>query len=619
MICKNNNYSRIIVKNNDANKNVEEVSVLTIDRMIFGSTIFGLFAFIMSFFASDTPFLAPYHFIDGSFLLVIILLVLFKTKLSLRFKSITMLVGITLFVAFDSYRLGLYSDIKPLLILVPAYSLFIFNKRQTLIVFIISLSIFSGIICLHMFGVLTIERNIDLYYNNTMTLLLNIFLMIVVTWSLLVSFILHRDSYKITISRLLESNKVVKEQNLNYKKVFELPNTAICLFDMDGKIINVNKAAQEIYGYTKEEFLKLSVAELSSGINGFVKEEALQIARRVFDNEEIMLEWQGKKKDSSLFWMEVIFKKITILGEVRALTVVRDITKNKEDEKQLEIYHKNLEALVERKTKELQEANDELFSAKNTLEEQKEELLTLLDEMKSTQEQLIQSEKMSSLGVLINGMAHEINNPLNFIKGGVIGLNQYFKTKLPEHVSQTEPLIRGINEGVVRVSNILTRLGDYGKPSKGIRETIDVHELLNTCVFVIQNDIQERINIVKKYHNEAIYIECDVTTIEQVILSIMINSIESIKEKGTITLKTKIRKNFVHIQIADSGIGISKENMNKIFDPFFTTKEVGIGTGLSLSVGLKIIHLHQGDIEYKSELGKGTKAKIILPIAKQGK
>jgi signal transduction histidine kinase len=263
---------------------------------------------------------------------------------------------------------------------------------------------------------------------------------------------------------------------------------------------------------------------------------------------------------------------------------------------------------------ELRQTNEKLFEANELLVTQKNQLEIALSELQKTQLQLIQSEKMASLGVLANGIAHEINNPLNFINGGILGLETYFNENLVNHIENVAPLMEAIKTGIVRSALIVRSLDQYSHANKTELINCDIHAIINNCLVLLQSKLESRIEVVKNYtpipYN---LIGCEGNLL-QLFLNIIKNSIQAISSKGTISITTKVEKTDLIISITDTGCGISPENLTKIFDPFFTTKDPGKGTGLGLSITYKIIQEHKGTIEYKTELGTGTTATIKLPI-----
>lgn len=242
-----------------------------------------------------------------------------------------------------------------------------------------------------------------------------------------------------------------------------------------------------------------------------------------------------------------------------------------------------------------------------------EELRITLNHLKETQSQLLQSEKMASIGILTSGIAHEINNPLNFIYGGSKGIENYFKKNLVEHLPKVEILLKSIDEGVRRVSNIVNGLNEFSRTNESMDESCNIHSIIENCLVVLNNQLRHRIDVRKKFTNDVPIIKGNTGQLHQAFINIFSNAEQAIPEKGNITIETSAYEENIEIKISDNGIGISEENIDKIMTPFFTTKDPGKGTGLGMSITYNIIKDHHGQINYLSELNKGTTVTINLP------
>ncbi|MFN8256171.1 MAG: tetratricopeptide repeat protein [Bacteroidales bacterium] len=276
---------------------------------------------------------------------------------------------------------------------------------------------------------------------------------------------------------------------------------------------------------------------------------------------------------------------------------------------------KKLNQSLKIQTDELGSLNEELKITNEELTFQRSEIEAMLNQLKSTQDQLIHAEKMASLGLLSAGVAHEINNPLNFIQGGVTALELYLNDDLKQHKEKLIPLIDVIKTGIDRAASIVLSLNRYSRQDKMKRENCDIHLVINNCLKILQNQIKNRIRIVKDYCSNGYSLVANEGQIHQVMLNILANSAQSIENEGEISISTQTDDKNLKITVKDTGSGISEENLARIFDPFFTTKEPGKGTGLGLSITYKIIESHGGTIEIESKLGKGTKAIIKFPLA----
>ncbi|NJO92225.1 MAG: HAMP domain-containing histidine kinase [Chloroflexia bacterium] len=223
---------------------------------------------------------------------------------------------------------------------------------------------------------------------------------------------------------------------------------------------------------------------------------------------------------------------------------------------------------------------------------------------------------MASLGLLASGIAHEINNPLNFIKGGFYALKNYFEDNLPEHLNTVLSILNAINTGADRAANIVDSLNHYSRQNDGTTSNCDIHSIIDNCLVMLQSQTKNRIKIFKTYTNESFYLLGNEGKLHQAMLNVLSNAVQAIEGNGKIEISTLVNKNHVFFVLKDSGKGINSTDLSKIFDPFFTTKEVGRGTGLGLSITQNIVLEHNGYIEIESEPGHGTKVVMQFPIKK---
>ncbi|MEA5619537.1 ATP-binding protein [Cronbergia sp. UHCC 0137] len=275
-----------------------------------------------------------------------------------------------------------------------------------------------------------------------------------------------------------------------------------------------------------------------------------------------------------------------------------------------------------------------------------------LNQLEKTQLQLIQKEKMSSLGQLVAGIAHEINNPINFISPNIHHAHEYISNLLnlvelyEKYYLQPVPeidnfvevidldflksdlpeLLNSIKNGTIRIQKIVLSLRTFSGLDEADLKQIDIHENIDSILIILQNRLNNKLNqpdikIIKEYDQLLPPIECYIAKINQVILNIITNAIDVLEIKPfplspEIRITTKLlENNHILICIADNGIGIPEEIQQRIFDPFFTTKPVGKGTGLGLSMSYKIIvEEHQGEIRCVSTPGKGTEFQLEIPI-----
>ena len=272
----------------------------------------------------------------------------------------------------------------------------------------------------------------------------------------------------------------------------------------------------------------------------------------------------------------------------------------RERTQELNQYKENLEKLVDERTKELQ----------NTLMK-----------LQDTQNHLIQAEKMASLGVLTAGVAHEINNPMNYIQGGLYSIESIFKHK--QNYSSEEEMNEDLNEvmknmqfGMDRIINITASLSRFSRRSTPDRTLCNIHDIIDNCLLILNHEIKGKCEIIKEFTNKDASLMADEGNLHQLFSNLISNAVHAIEEEGEIKITTYFTcdgKN-LEIVISDTGKGIPGKNIQRIFDPFFTTKAPGVGTGLGLFISHKIVDEHNGSIKFSSQEGKGTDVFIKFPI-----
>lgn len=241
------------------------------------------------------------------------------------------------------------------------------------------------------------------------------------------------------------------------------------------------------------------------------------------------------------------------------------------------------------------------------------ELQSALKELKDTQLQLINSEKMASLGQLIAGVAHEINTPLASINSNNSIIAKVIKKIHDEDIVQMLSEINELDrEAVTRISNIVKSLKKFVRLDEAELQDADINKELDLTLDLIRHETKNKIEVNKNYSKLPL-VKCYPNMLNQVFMNILMNACQSIESTGTITINTEFKNNNLIVKIKDSGKGIEKDKLDKIFHVGYTTKGVGVGTGLGLAISQKIIQKHEGKITVNSEFGKGSEFIITIP------
>lgn len=314
----------------------------------------------------------------------------------------------------------------------------------------------------------------------------------------------------------------------------------------------------------------------------------------------------------------------------------------------LKVQQGNLNAHI---SKEFLDRKDELGNLASSFLAMMNSLRNTIEQLKETQNKLVQSEKMASIGQLAAGVAHEINNPIGFISNNMEVLQEYVSNyakilrvmeevkikidggdvlqakatikelrELEEEVnldfmlSDVNKLLEQSVRGLERVRKIVLDLRTFAREDNiETKDIIKVEEIIDSILSIVQSELKYKAELIKDYGDTPIF-HCNPQRLGQVFINLLVNAAQAIDEKGKIIIKTYTQDQHVCIDITDAGKGIPEENLKKIFDPFFTTKPVGQGTGLGLSVSYEIIKKHGGEIKVKSKIGEGTTFTVMLPV-----
>ncbi len=352
----------------------------------------------------------------------------------------------------------------------------------------------------------------------------------------------------------------------------------------------------------------------------------------------------------SFFWAGVILA--TIVGALVSRIIAKpilDLTKNVNWMASNEYFSDKIPIPSGYELGQLAEAFncmiEQVEKRDNTLNLQLHQLRQTLHDLKNAQSQLIQAEKMSGLGLMMAGIAHEINNPVNFIYGNLCHANQYTKDLVrllglyqQEYPNASAPiqdcieeieldflsedlskLLSSMKMGTERIQQIVLSLRNFSRLDEAEMKPVDIHEGIDSTLLILNSKIKTAIKVIKNYGKLPL-VECYPSQLNQVFMNIMANAADALLSNPNLRNKeikiiTEIGGvNQVVVRIRDNGTGIDPDAINKVFDPFFTTKPVGKGTGLGLSISYQIIEKHHGKIEVNSEIGEGAEFVIYLPI-----
>jgi len=421
-----------------------------------------------------------------------------------------------------------------------------------------------------------------------------------------------------------EAIKALGASEEKFNKVFRYCSDVIGVLRLkDKQYIEINEAFLRIFGHKREEIIGHYSSEFNLWQN---KEQRLKIYETLDNGELVHNEeaiWYTKYSEIriGLFSTEII----EIGGTPCIIFVWNDITERKKAEEALQRAHNELENKVTERTRQLQETLMEL-------EKQH-------DNLKSAQSKLVQSEKMACLGTLVSGVAHEINNPINYAYLGskllekdlasfekeimylLDGSDHEVMNFFKDYFERFHHSVSNILEGSNQVKTIVQDLRLFSRLDEEVKREIYVSEALVTTIRLVKTQYTKQIEFTTDFHTDG-KLECYPSQLNQVFLNIIVNACHAIikkqkdfkdQTKGVLNISLLDNYKGISIVFSDTGCGMNEEVKSKIFEPFFTTKPIGQGTGLGMSISYGIIEKHRGNIEIKSQVEKGTTITIFIP------
>ncbi len=420
----------------------------------------------------------------------------------------------------------------------------------------------------------------------------------------------YQQAFLTDISNEKKKERERKVAQTKYKMLFEKANIGIMLLSENRRFINVNQEAANYFKLKPNEIIGQSPAILSpkrQEDGSYSEVSASNYITLAFEGKPQQFEWQHLDSEGSTFDCIVSLHNITFENNSYLQAIITDVTKEKSSEKELHEYKNHLEDLIKTRTLELEDKSQ-------LVEKQNNKLQKTLKRLQKMQSQLVQAEKMASLGVLTAGISHEINNPLQYLFGIHKGFEMYFEKYKSHDKETTDKLLESTDTAINRIASIVRGLNQFSRENDNLNEDCDLHAILNNCLSMLRNQYKNQIRIDTKYLDQAIIIKGNVGKLHQVFTNILSNAIQAIEKQGIIAISTSLNKSNAQITIIDNGCGIDEEHLLKITDPFYSTKNPGKGTGLGLSISYSIVQSHKGSLQFKSTPHIGTEVQIKFPL-----
>lgn len=441
------------------------------------------------------------------------------------------------------------------------------------------------------------------------------------------------ESYKVTVDRLVQQIFAVDQHAI------------ISIADKAGVILYANEKFCEVSQYSYEELVGNKHSIVNSGYHS--ADFFTRMWRTIGTGKIWHGEIRNRRKNGELYWVDsTIVPFPSPDGKGWHYVGVRtEITALKRLEEDMLMANEQLERRVAERTQELEADIKARHAVEMKLQQEQEEQRKLIAELHNAQGQLLQSEKMASIGQLAAGVAHEINNPIGYVYSNLGSLEKYMKdvfsmlevfetaesefspesaglSRIQAHKETVDlsflkedipTLMAESKEGITRVKKIVQDLKDFSHVDEAEWQSCDLHHGLDSTLNIVWNELKYKAEVVKEY-GDLPDVECIPSQLNQVFMNLLVNAGHAIESRGTIIIRTGREETQVWVEIADTGKGIDAANLKRIFEPFFTTKPVGKGTGLGLSLSYGIVTNHHGRIEVDSTPGVGTTFRVWLPL-----
>jgi len=404
------------------------------------------------------------------------------------------------------------------------------------------------------------------------------------------------NKISVTISQSIELSSVLKNAVDAVCEVMNVDAAWIYILSEDKKELNL--AARRDFS---EAYSKIKVG---SGISGKVVETGIaELVENIADDPRLARSF--KEKNTSL-----VIVPLTAKGEVNGTLGVSSQTKRRFSQSDVELLKtvgNQIGVAIEnaRLFQNQLEISDKLKSAYDQLQASHRQL-------EASQEQLVQAEKLTSLGELAASVAHEVNNPI----AGILVYDQLLKKKLQNNAFEKEDginILTKMENELIRIGRLIRRLLDFSRQTEACLGPVNMNDVLDNILSLVNHAAEmQRVKVVKELAQDLPTITADSDQMNQVFMNLSMNAIQAMPQGGILTVRTSRENGRVKVEVQDTGVGISKENMRNLFTPFFSTKKDVKGVGLGLAVSHGIIEQHRGKIEVVSEEGKGTTFTVYL-------